>query len=247
MDERQAQPLDLYLTLGPDYKTLHIQHHIDGDAGFERFALRNIRSAYKQFLFQIPDCWMLHYRFSPKQAAHLKRNYRVDADYFQRLSPDLMQNGIAPRHILPLHRAMDLYMAGKPLLSSYRECPSITLENFLHPLANLRPYLADATFKTYTAVDTQQGALLYSAGPKGTRLLRRYLQCIADNFFSPQMIHTQITLSRLPAFDPAWEALANRNDAFDSRKLLQPEREKLLPSDILKNGLECLHYDLEPT
>lgn len=253
METHKTGYSDLYLMLNPIYDTLHLRRCNLGDTGFEEFALENVQRAHDQALF--PNNWMFHYHFSEEQLPRLKSLDGMHRrDFFQKLRPALLEEGIAPSHILPLDRALYLYTHNQPLLSSFQDVPSLTLRDLFARDGNpdFELNLARPPFRAYTAVKTCQGVLLFTPTPKGARLLEGFMQNIADNFFLPQMPETEIIISKLPAFDPEWKDFADLCPLYKPSFTQRQEEMTLAPAifespKIFENGLECLHFNLTPT
>ena len=128
METQKNSYSDLYLMLSPIYDTLHLRRCNLGDKGFEEFALENVQRAHDQALF--PNNWMFHYHFSEEQIPRIKSLDGMHRrDFFQKLRPALLEEGITPLHILPLDRALYLHIHCKPLLASCRDIPTLALSD----------------------------------------------------------------------------------------------------------------------
>lgn len=253
METQKNSYSDLYLMLSPIYDTLHLRRCNLGDKGFEEFALENVLRAHDQALF--PNNWMFHYHFSEEQIPRIKSLDGMHRrDFFQKLRPALLEEGITPLHILPLDRALYLHIHCKPLLASCRDIPTLALSDLFARDGNpdFELNLARPPFRAYTAVKTCQGVLLFTPTPKGARLLEGFMQNIADNFFLPQMPETEITISKLPAFDSELQDFADLCPLYKP-SLTQRQKEMILApaifesEKILGNGLEYFHLDMAPT
>lgn len=248
--KHHQQGRDLYLLLSPDFNTLHLKRCDEHQTGFENFVLQNVRNSMQDAL--CPDNWMFHYQFTPAETSAIKALSGIRSrDYFRNLMPKLRQYGIHPVHVIPLERARRLYTDKKPVLCSEREIPTLHLREFLPDSTNLDLNLARPPFNAYTAVKTHQGALLFSQNTKGARLLEGLLQHIADNFFTSRIPDTEISICKVPAFDPALKDYMNlwpetRRNPLKPYLLDALPPERFVPEKLLRDGTECLFYGLSP-
>lgn len=244
---------DLYLMLGPSFDSLHIRRSNQGQKGFEEFAWSNLQRMKDADL--PPDNWMFHYRFTPEQIHRLPG---LDAlrsrDYFRNLLPELLRQGITPRQILPLDRALKLYEHEQFIMQPLLNHPDMPLSRFLPVEGNILYdlSLARPSFNAYLAVKTCQGVLLFSPTKHGAGLLRDYMQQTADHFFDVQMPQTALAIYQLPAFDAKLRKYADRFPRIRKTPLRSQEPtslppEAFAPHEVLKNGMEVLYYNLTPT
>lgn len=248
--EHKQQGRNLYLLLSPNFNTLHLKRCDEHQTGFEKFVLQNVRNSMQDAL--CPDNWMFHYQFTPTETNAIKALSGIRSrDYFRNLMPALRQYGIHPVHVIPMERARRLYADKRPVLCSEREAPTLHLREFLTDSTNLDLNLIRPPFNAYTAVKTHQGALLFSQNAKGARLLEGLLQHIADNFFSSQIPDTEISIYKVPAFDPALKDYVNlwpevRRNPLKPHLLDTLSPERFAPERLLRDGAECLFYGLSP-
>lgn len=244
---------DLYLMLGPGFDTLHLRRCNEGDTGFEIFIRGNIGRLQEEAIF--PDNWLFHYQFTEAQVRNIKALDTLRSrDYFRKLMPIFLKEKVTPSHIVPLERALELEYRELPLLSSNHEIPITHLRNLLPCDGNIgyELNLVRPPFMAYTAIETCQGVLLFTPTLKGARQFENYMQNLADNFFLPQMPEKEITISKLPAFDPTLRHYADMYPLKKRNALGKNVHCELPPNifaqkDSLINAIEYLHYDLTPS
>lgn len=244
---------DLYLMLGPSFDCLHIRRSNEGMKGFEQFAWGNVQKV--KYADLPPDNWFFHYHFTPEQMEHLPALGAMrNRDYFRNLLPQLRAAAIHPQQMLPLEQAMRLeereeYML-QPLLN-HPDMPLCSLlpveSNYIFSLSLARPL-----FYAYTAVKSSDGVLLFSPSIHGAGLFQGYMQQTADRFFDPQLSLSELSIFRLPAFDPKLKSYVDRFPRIrltpikDSQIIKLPP-EAMAPGAALLDGMEVLRYDMKPT
>lgn len=239
--------------LGPSFDSLHIRRSNQGMTGFEEFAWSNLQRMKDADL--PPDNWMFHYRFTPEQ---IQRLPGLDAlrsrNYFRNLLPELLRQGITPQQILPMDGALKLLERDEGIFQPLLNHRDMPLSRLLPVEGNIRYdlSLARPPFNAYMAVKTCQGVLLFSPTRHGAGLLRDYMQQTADHFFDAQMPQTDLSIYQLPAFDPAIRKYADRFPRIRKTPLRSQEPtslppEAFAPQNVLRNGMEMLHYDMAPS
>lgn len=236
METQQKQCNDLYLTLAPNHDTKHLLRSNSGAEGFEDFIRTDTQFLLNEAI--VPDIWMFHYHFSEEQTRDIKAISGLrNRDYFRNLLPSLLEQGISPVKIHTMDEAAVLRLSDIPLNK---------IINKEFDLALVCP-----PFKAYVAVDTAQGVLLFTPTQEGNRLFEGYMQHLADTFFMPPTPQNYVSISKIPAFDPALKPFVNQcpkfsKASFNPRKEINIAPEIFAPKMLVKDAVYYRTYDMNP-
>lgn len=242
---------DLYICVAPNYDTRGMRRCDNGSkAGFEQYVYDQVaRLDIEPFM---PDDWYLHYRVTDELIRRIPAlGASRSSDYFRHVLPHLVKNHITPQNIIPKRHALRRLGDNGVEINACGETVSHPLKDFMRSSDTVEKELnlVLPPFPSYTAIQTFQGALLFSQNPKGMRLFEHFMQHVADSFYHPLMPQDEINIYKVARFDPALDAYVNRcpllrGDAPAPEGL--PGR-AFVPAEVLGNGVRQLHYDMAPT
>lgn len=257
-DHRQNQPGNLYIQLTLDNRLMSASVQVggNGDEDFVSFTIKCLNNE-RMIVSSNPgsklrDCWLVHYHFPehidlpdiPWNDWHISRN--VIAEVTER-------KNIHPSHVVRL-RDVSICLV-KNLTFSLKSYPKLLLEEefrYAQALFDFRnPPHPSSGF--LSAVETNQGVMVFSATEQGEKARKHYMQYYYDQFFNPALPYTDFLkeyrlfdLHDQPKFCSDRFLDYPRHDGMDPHLPPIPQ-ELFCPREVLKYGLVEQHYDMRPT
>lgn len=249
--------LELFFTLGPDYRLREYDVKGAQSEKFKEFVDRNI-DRFNSY-HNLPDYWMFQYNI-PREVLPLLQSESciIGPDFFQKISPVLVERGITPVQIVRLRDAAYCRNYDISLFSAQAE-PAALQKSDGYRFA--MQYMGDTSrfqgtlprFDTFTAVEKEQGLLLFSHTPNGADRFNDLLDYHLLHFFNPQLPETELNVYEIPRFDPSMENMADRfnirrpNDQKGRYAFDEIPQDMFAPRSLLQYAIKTRCFDLHPT
>lgn len=245
--KNEGQPCNVYLTLDPQNQLTHICLESPAEKnGFSRFLINNY-DAVKQCQVPLTDSHMLCYCFPNEQMIPPLSKENMDS-YLPKLMQSASDNKIYPAKIVSIYDMMFCKRYDIPFLSAKAEPLQLAkhsaYEYFMYRLGR-----GDNQY-TYTALNSDNGIMLFSNTEKGNSQLNDCLQYHADMFFKPQYKNNMMERYSILSLD---RVVNERCDSFNKtayeRSGISNEYKEIpafcyCSPEILHYGFKCKEYNM---